>query len=656
MILGFSTALLHAQQSDTTSISTLIESYLEDATSGNSNEQIYDLVEQLLAEPIDINEASAEDLLTIPFIDITTAARIIGYRKKTGRIFSVDELNIINDVPKETLNILKVFLFVDEGYKKEKTALIDTSPAPDRIFNVSLRSRLIKDIQTRRAFSEQRYSGSNLKSYNRVRLNYNNIRIGVLAEKDAGEVSYYDFLSYHLELKDLGVIDRLVFGDYLFEFGQGLVLWGPYSFSKGADATGPVTRKNRNIVSYTSTDENNFFRGMGARINFGLISLAAFYSSKKIDAATDPVTSEITSLINTGLHRSESELLNKSSVNEKVYGVTVNTNLFDNAALNFLYLSSEFSLPHHADSFRDLSGSRFSFFSVSYNTSINNLHISGEYASDGYTSAVINNLQYALGREMALLASVRSYDKSFNSLYSNGFGESSNIQNEYGFYLGIKWNSKFGIINIYYDQFKFPSATFTNPLPGAGNEIMINFKNKFLNKIDLVLRYKFENKEITDDRDGFKIQINRKKQNARLDLKLNLTKKLKFRTRLEYTFVENTLLEYQDSGFLTFQDVQFKPLNKLSFYTRIIFFQTESFNSRIYEFENDLNGVMTNTPLFGKGMKWYLLIKYSLWEMFTFSFKYSELFKPEEKYLGSGLSEISGNLENRFSIQLDMRF
>jgi hypothetical protein len=65
---------------------------------------------------------------------------------------------------------------------------------------------------------------------------------------------------------------------------------------------------------------------------------------------------------------------------------------------------------------------------------------------------------------------------------------------------------------------------------------------------------------------------------------------------------------------------------------------------------------MTNTPLFGKGMKWYLMIKYRFLELFILSVKYSELFKPEENFLGSGYSEISGSLDNKLSLQLDLAY
>ena len=64
-----------------------------------------------------------------------------------------------------------------------------------------------------------------------------------------------DFSSYHLALYNLGIINKLVLGDYLLEFGQGLVLWSPYGLSKGADAVYPIKKRNNIIKPYTSSTD-----------------------------------------------------------------------------------------------------------------------------------------------------------------------------------------------------------------------------------------------------------------------------------------------------------------------------------------------------------------------------------------------------------------
>jgi len=69
-----------------------------------------------------------------------------------------------------------------------------------------------------------------------------------------------------------------------------------------------------------------------------------------------------------------------------------------------------------------------------------------------------------------------------------------------------------------------------------------------------------------------------------------------------------------------------------------------------------LTGVMSNPALYGEGLRWYLLASYETKYGVKISFKYSELFKPDEITLGSSDSEIDGNVDNKISLQLDFSF
>jgi len=107
---------------------------------------------------------------------------------------------------------------------------------------------------------------------------------------------------------------------------------------------------------------------------------------------------------------------------------------------------------------------------------------------------------------------------------------------------------------------------------------------------------------------------------------------------------------------MAFQDIRFSPFQNISIDGRIILFQTDSFNSAIYEYENDLMGILSNVALYGKGIRWYLQVKYKLANFLSITAKYSETYKPLEKNLGSGLSEINNNIDNKLSIQAEISF
>lgn len=65
---------------------------------------------------------------------------------------------------------------------------------------------------------------------------------------------------------------------------------------------------------------------------------------------------------------------------------------------------------------------------------------------------------------------------------------------------------------------------------------------------------------------------------------------------------------------------------------------------------------MPNLAMYGKGIRWYVIVKYKPLQFLTLSSKYSETYKPDETSLSSGDNEITGNVDNRISFQIDMSF
>jgi hypothetical protein len=81
------------------------------------------------------------------------------------------------------------------------------------------------------------------------------------------------------------------------------------------------------------------------------------------------------------------------------------------------------------------------------------------------------------------------------------------------------------------------------------------------------------------------------------------------RTRIEtvdYQRGESPL----EHGFLVYQDIVHRPLRSvLEFTFRLALFQTDSYDSRVYAYENDLIGLYSIPPYYGRGMRWYVMLK-----------------------------------------------
>ncbi len=640
---------LFAQQDSTITVEYILNNILDDATIEKEDSQLYDLIEQLLENPININKANKTELMTIPFMDIESADNIIKYRKKHGKFFSTNELSMINGLSSILSKTLKYFVVVRKTSKAKAQPFIG-------LYSFKFRSRVIQNLQERRGFIDTVYIGSGTKAYNRIKFNINpKISMGGLIEKDAGEKYYWDFYSAHISIKNIVPLTHIIIGDFTVEFGQGLSMWSPYSFSKSSDATNSIIKRGRNISVYTSSGESNFLRGAAVNTKVSNLSVTAFYSSLYLDAVLYP-GSVFRSIKNDGFHRTEKESLNSGNLKDKTYGANLSYNFFDKVTLGLLYYQKSFNHTFLPNNYPSINGDKFEFASVTYDLSIKNIFFSGELSYFQNSIASINTIQLALVKNFIITAIVRNYPKNYFSFYANGFGEKSTTNNEFGIYTGFKWKTVFGEINFYLDQFKFPKPSIYIPLPSNGDELSLSYANKFNNGIRFYIRYFNERKEVLGIVDKENSLVSQRLQKIRGEVTFRVNRYLRLRSRLELLYLSVDQTSKKETGFLLFHDVQGKLPFNLIIYGRFIFFQTDSYASRIYEFENDLTGVMNNLALYGIGMRWYLLLRYRLLNYFQLSLKYSELYKPNEKFLGSGYNLIPTNLDNRVSVQIDITF
>ncbi len=655
LVLLIPSQLYSQSDSTTNSEEMLIDDLLDESSNETDNNELIDVIENLTKNKIDLNTSSAEELQQIPFIDYQTARAIIKYREHFGRYFSINELYSNKELSKELIDKILPFIKI----KEENSIHLQND---DNYFSnfytnskVIYRSRMMNDLQKREGFVENKFTGSPIKLYNRFLLrNEDKFQLGLLIEKDAGETSINEFTSFHLLLKDLWILKSLVVGDYHLQFGQGLALWSPYGLSKGIDAIIPAKKEGSEIVPYTSTNENNFFRGTAIESGWKQLKFSAFFSKNYFDASIDSINNTIISTPLDGYHRTISEISRRKTSTESVAGFKLGYSFPQNFTCGLLFYHSSFDKSFQPSSLYDRTGSNFNYYSFYYETIFASLNIFGEFSFDGKSVASINSLQFSNGKGFGFIVSVRNYPRNYTNLHGLGFGEGNNIQNEFGIYSGIKWRTSIGLINFYFDQFKIPFRSYLNPLPSEGNEFLANLTSKFFNSFETRLTYKYENKETSADLENVNQMVRRQRQNYRFEINKSLGKKINIKGRFEYNNFNLEKVGVKEKGILIFQEIKASPIPSFNFIGRISFFKTDSFNSAIYEYESGIPGVLSNYALYGEGMRWYLVLKYTLVRQVELSFKYSETYKPNEKTLGTGYSLINGNLDNSVLFQIDV--
>jgi hypothetical protein len=648
---------------DSTSVITedVLDNILVEPDEETDSEELVGILEDLMRNPIDINIVDAFELSKLPNMDPQSAQRIVDHRNNFGYYFSTTELFSIRELSKQLIESILPFIKASgqkDEIEKYETEVVTGSESIFTKSRLALRSRFTNELQNRDGFTSGKYEGSKLKSYNKLLYNYdNNYQAGLLVEKDPGELSYTDFTSFHLQVKDIGFVKTFIAGDYVLEFGQGLALWSPFGFSKGADAVFPVKKRARYLRPYTSAAEYRFFRGAASRFLINDFNFTAFYSNNTFDATINPETGEITSVGQTGFHRFESELNKKGSSKSKLIGGALDYKFLGMMNIGVIYYNVSFNNKFESSSVYDIGGDNFNYLSAYYELNFSKINLFGEASYDGKSVASINGIQFSVNRELIFTTALRNYPRNYKNFYGFGFSEKNgSINNEVGIYSGLKWKIPIGVLNLYYDIFKFPYRTSENSLSSEGNELLLDFVSMPLPKFEVRLRYKYENKEVTELVNIDEKIVRRLKQIVRTDLIYNLSKDLRLKTRIEYNHFFIKDVNLKENGLLIFQDLRYVPVKNINLYGRIIFFQTDSFNSAVYEYENDLLGVMPNLAMYGKGVRWYFIVKYKPLKFLTLSAKYSETYKPDVTSLSSGDNEIIGNVDNRISFQMDMSF
>ncbi|MCL5030107.1 MAG: helix-hairpin-helix domain-containing protein [Bacteroidetes bacterium] len=632
----------------------IINDLLDESSTETDNSELIDVIENLTTNKIDLNTANSIELQKIPFIDFQNAHAIIAHREKYGRFFSKDELYSVDGLSKETVDKMLPFIKIDEDVYLPQQNGNNFFTNFYTNSEVIYRSRIMNDLQKREGFIDNNFSGTSIKLYNRfLWKKEDKFQFGLLTEKDAGETSLNEFTSFHFLIRDLSIIKNLVVGDYHLQFGQGLALWSPYGFSKGTNAIFPAKKEGSEITPYTSSNENNFFRGAAFETDWRQLKLSAFFSKNFFDASIDSINNSIISTPLDGYHRTISEIARRKTSNESVAGLKLGYTLPHELSIGLLYYHSSFDKAFQASSLYDRAGSNFNYYSFYYETYFSSLNIFGEISFDGKSVASINSLQFSNGKDFGFIVSIRNYPRNYTNLHGLGFGEGNNIQNEFGIYTGVKWKTYLGVINFYFDQFKMPYRSYSNPLPSNGNEFLINMTSKPFTSFETRFIYKYENKEVAANLENKSQMIRRRRQNYRFEFTKRIGVNISLKGRLEYN---NFMLDetgVKEKGIMLFQEIKIIPTASLTINGRFTVFKTDSFNSAVYEYESGIPGVLSNLALYGEGMRWYLAIKYKIKQSVGLSFKYSETYKPNEKTLGTGYAMINGNVDNAILFQID---
>ncbi len=669
----FSTA---AQAQEFVSLDDFIEQIIESSDEEIDMQLLYDDLSFLLENPLDLNTCKRSDLEKIQFLSDLQIENILEYVRENDEMLTIYEMKFVEGFSPAQIQSLLPFVRIEKVESGRKLSLSKIL----RYSNKDLFLRSATVLEDQKGFAEpdgtQRYLGDQFKHLVKFKASYKNkFYAGFTAEKDVGEEFFtgtqangFDYYSAHLQVDGIAGLDRIAAGDFQTQFGQGLVCWSGMGTSKSSYVLN-IRKKARGLRRYSSTDENRFFRGGGVTKTFGNLRVTAFYSQKKVDAnisytdTSDFELPEVTSIIYTGIHATESAVEDKDAVDETIFGGNIGLKI-KNINLGATFIGQKWSSPFSAS---DRPYNHFAFegdenfnASFDYNAALGKTMVFGEVAMAQHGGwATLNGAVFHLAPRVGVSVLHRHFSEDYFAPYGNAFSEGSKDVNEDGLFVGIEAHPyQRWIISAYLDAYSFPWLRFSANAPSHGVDGLVQIDYSPAHYTSMYLRFKTETKAVNQVVENTQIvgTANLTKSSLRFHIQYRPFLGFTLKNRIQYSF-SNEENEPNTEGFLLFQDISYKfNTLPLSIKARFLLFDIEDYNTRIYTYENDVLYSFSVPAMYGRGIRSYILVKYVFSRTVSCWLRFARTQYTDRQVNGSGLNEIDGSAKSEVRVQLRLRF
>ena len=678
----------------------LIEQTIENIAENNEDENIdyttlFDQLNFYYEHPINLNKKEIKyDLEQLLILNQFQISSLIQHKEKYGKFLNIYELQSLNTFSSNVIRKILPFVTINENFNSTHLSLLDMFKNGKNDFFIRY-SRVLNttsgqvnlDDSTWLSSPNSKTLGSPDNLYMRYRFKYQkHLSFGFTTEKDAGETFLgnpkadelfninspkgFDFYSAHFYLKEVGKIDVLAFGDYHIQLGQGLTFWSGLAIGKSSNIMS-LKRNAVGIKPYSSIDENSFLRGGAFSVKMKEFKLLAFGSKKMLDANIVEDTSlqdgslVISSFQASGIHTTIGELQDKDVIEENILGGELSyENNFIKLGFIGAYTKYNGSLDRQLSTYNqyDFNSSENLVSGFHYSLVRRNVNLYGESSrSLNGGIANIHGLMASLHPRLGISILYRSYGQNYQSMFSNAISEGSRPVNEKGLFAGIDFKlNNYWELSAYLDQFKFPWMKYQVSQPNSnGIDGFLQVLYHPSKKLNIYARIRHRNKPYnSNEKNGRDITplSDIDQWNFRLNINSLITESIRIRNRVEYCSYNRNggVLE---NGVLILQDVTYKPKeSKLSFTARFALFDSDSYNSRIYSYENDVLYYFRIPAYYYQGSRTYLTLRYQIKKGIDLWLRWGNWLYTNRDIIGSGLNEIEGPSKTDVRAQLRFQF
>jgi hypothetical protein len=661
--LLFTVSTLTAQNNAASSWEEIIEQLSSGEDESISWENEIEELDERMANPVNLNGITKEELEQFPFLSDIQIENLLAYLYIHGQMQTVYELQLGEEMDRQTIRYLLPFVCVRPLERKEQ--LIPFSEMLKYGRN-ELLTRLDVPFYKRKGY-ETSYLGT--PQYHSLRYSFRyreNVYWGMTAEKDAGEPFFalhnklgYDHYSFYFLLQNYRKLKALAIGNYRLSFGQGLIISSDFMLGKTASASTIGTRKS-GIGKHSSTDEYNYFRGIASAVNAGDFTVSTFYSNRSLDGIATDTT--VTSIQKTGLHRTGKEAERKEVTTLQLAGtnVSLSKNRLKAGVTGIYYFFDHPYRPQIREySKYNMQGNYFYNAGIDYRFRLNRFLFLGEAAfGKGGGTAALNSVQYTSSSGYKLMLLHRYYTYNYWAMFARSFSEGGYVQNEKGIYAAVEGNpARYWQFFASVDFFAFPWLKYGIDKPSSGWGALMQASYSPSDEWAMTWRYQYKKKD-KNYTDAEKIKTVRPlyRHQLRYRLKYSPSESFFLRTTIDYNQVHPQQVP-ASQGLQLVQTLSYAlPTLPVKMELQGSYFHTDDYESRVYSPEKGMLYAFYTPSYYGRGSRTAAHLRYDFHERGMLIAKVGQTTYFDRDEIGSGADLIAGNKKLDLQMQLRIKF
>lgn len=617
----------------------------------------YELLCELENSPININAATEDDLMRLPFLTDQQRMDISEYLYRYGGMATLGELSMIASLDMLRQRLMRCFVYVGEKATDDSLSLKTLLQRGRHELTASAGIPLYD-----RRGDKNGYLGYKYKHWLRYDFSScDRLRIGFVAAQDGGEPFFtagngmgYDHYSFFVQMKKMGMVENIVVGRYKVSAAKGLVVNTGISFGKSSLIAG-LHRSQMAVRPHSSRSADKYMQGAAATLKVGKrMKVMAYASYRAIDATLNDDGTAAT-IVGSGYHRTPTEMQKKNNTKIADAGMSVS---YDKGPLHLGVTAAYTHLdrrlqPQTKSVYRRFypQGNSFMNASVDYGYRLGRMMLSGETAIDKSGGVATLNMLNGYPLDNVTLTAVhRYYSRGYQSLRASSYSDGGRVQNEHGIYIGVAWQPRGGLtLSAYsdYAYFEWPKYLVSQSSASWDNVLAASYSK---GKWRLAARYRMRLRQ----RDNEK--------------KTALTDKIEHRANVTATCdwnkvwttttrADGSLTSYNGNsrGYMVSQTVNYHG-RWLTAGAAVRYFKTDDYNSRLYAYEGGLYYTFGSRLCYGHGIGYSVHLKAQVARQLSLTARLSTSNRFDANSIGSGMQMVEKSSLTDIDVQLRWKF